>query len=95
MDIIELLDKIDAAKPYFMGCSGITEPVDIEGNIIREGDILTYDYGDSVNQKPWMFSPTYVVVKHKSGKGLCAIGVSKDLYLHDFRFKNCKKISED
>lgn len=33
-------------KIYFKGDSGITEPVDINGELIVEGSILTTDYGD-------------------------------------------------
>jgi len=33
-------------KMYFKGDSGIKNPIDLQGNAILEGDILTRDYGD-------------------------------------------------
>lgn len=76
---------------YLGGCSGVEKPVDINGDAINEGDKLTWDYGDSDEVKDWMLKPIFVVEAHKSG-GLCARGIERDLYLHDFRFKHTRKI---
>ena len=85
-------------KVYFGGCKGIQSPVDIDGNQINEGDLLTFDYGD-FEKKPegWEDKAVFIVERHKSG-GLCAVGlITKSsgarLYLHDFRFKFCKKVA--
>ncbi len=80
-------------KMYFMGCSGIKNPVDMEGKSISVGDRLSWDYSDlGEDPVPWMLKPIFIVAEHKSGKGLCAIGIDKDLYLHDFRFQYCRII---
>ena len=41
-------------KMYFRGGKGVENPVDIEGNVISEGTVLTTDYGDyeTYMQKP-------------------------------------------
>jgi hypothetical protein len=95
-------------KTYFKGTSGIQNPVDINGAIIKAGSILTRDYADyeKYMHKPhpinYETNPFYLVKEHISGKGLYAesIEIIKDhsmpnarFYLHDFRFKNCKIIS--
>jgi hypothetical protein len=79
---------------YLNGCSGISDPTDIDGVVIEEGDKLTWDYGDSDEIKPWMREPVFIVERHKSG-GLCAKGIDKPLYLHDFRFKYTRKICSE
>ena len=77
---------------YFSGCSGIEKPIDINGTPIKKGDQLTWDYGDSEEINDWMLEPIFIVESHESG-GLCAKGIHKDLYLHDFRFEYCKIIN--
>ena len=37
-----------------------------------------------------MLTPIFIVKEHSLGDGLCAVGINKDLYLHDFRFKCCE-----
>ena len=84
-------------KVYFGGCKGIQSPVDIDGSPISEGDLLTFDWGNSENKPDgWESEAVFRVQRHKSG-GLCAIGIrerqpGERLYLHDFRFKFCKRI---
>ena len=82
------------AKVYLNGCAGIDPLVDMNGEPISIGDQLSWDYGDPYYQKKgvddWMLGPIFNVVEHKSGRGLCAKGINKDLYLHDFRFEFCK-----
>ena len=81
---------------YIGGCSGIKNPVDAKGKQITEGCKLTWDFHDSHYQKggvkDWMREPVFEVKRHKSGEGLCAVGINKDFYLHDFRFKYCEVI---
>ena len=79
-------------KVYLNGCSGIKVPRDIDGTIINAGDQLTFDYGDSDEVKDWMLEAIFKVEAHESG-GLCARGIHKELYLHDFRFKHCKVVN--
>lgn len=82
-----------------MGCKGIEKPVDANGEYIKEGDLLTWDFHDEYYKKSgiedWMRKPIFKVEKHKSGKGLCAKGINKDLYLHDFRFVFCEIVRAD
>lgn len=83
-------------KAYLNGCKGIKNPLDMNGDEIKAGDQLTWDFGDphyaSAPIPDWMRKPIFVVKEHKSGKGLCATGIYEELYLHDFRFKYCEKI---
>jgi hypothetical protein len=78
------------------GCKGIQDPKDMHGSTINVGDNLSWDYGCDYYQsdpdriKPWMKEAIFIVKEHESGKGLCATGINKDLYLHDFRFKFCE-----
>jgi len=87
-----------AVKMYLNGTSGIVKPCDFDGNEIKVGDILTYDYlspyFDDQDTTHYINKPVYIVQEHKSGKGLCAVGISQKLYLHDFRFKYCKIIKQ-
>lgn len=82
---------------YINGCSGIISPVDMHGNQIKAGDKLSWDFGDPYYQKngveEWMKKAIFVVVPHESGSGLCAVGIEKKLYLHDFRFKYCELVT--
>jgi len=93
-------------KMYFKGGLGMLDPVDINGAVIRAGDILTTDYGD---YEDYMHKPIAEHRKHEAfylveqGEGFlfaqsikeCAFGVMGGrFYLHDFRFKHCKKIQE-
>lgn len=84
-------------KAHFMGCSGIENPVDANGKEIKAGDKLTWDFHDDYYKETriedWMKKPIFLVEQHKSGNGLCATGIEKELYLHDFRFKYCEVIS--
>jgi hypothetical protein len=76
---------------YFKGCSEIKKPADANGKEIKVGDELTWDFHDDLDEiKDWMRKPIFKVELHPSGKGLCAKGIHKDLYLHDFRFKYCE-----
>ncbi len=85
-------------KIYLGGTSEIKAPVDFDGKEIVEGDILTFDYLDPFFEKDdmsgYIIKPVYKVMMHKSGKGLCAVGINNRLYLHDFRFKYCRKLIE-
>jgi hypothetical protein len=83
-------------KVYLSGTSEIKSPVDFDGNEITEGDTLTFDYLDPFFEKKdtsgCVDKPIYKVMMHKSGKGLYAQGINDELYLHDFRFKYCRKV---
>lgn len=73
-------------------------PVDLHGNPVKIGDKLSWDFGDPFYQEhgvqAWMKEPVFVVEQHANGKGLCAVGINKHLYLHDFRFKFCERIAD-
>lgn len=93
-------------KVFFKGGSGIESPVDIEGNEIKAGDKLTTDYGD---YEDYMKKPIEESRKHEpfylveQGDGFLfaqsievykgSLGSESKFYLHDFRFKFCKKIN--
>jgi len=80
-------------KAYIRGGQWIKNPVDALGNEIKAGDTLTWDFHDNFKPdevKEWMRRKIFIVQEHSSGKGLCAKGIDKDLYLHDFRFKYCE-----
>ena len=83
-------------KIYMNGTSGIKDPVDFDGNKIKAGDELTYDYLDPFfgdrDMSNYAGVATYKVKHHESGGGLYAVGINKKLYLHDFRFKYCKVV---
>lgn len=92
---------------YFKGGSGIKEPTDYTGKIIKEGDILTTDTFDDVFDErfykthyPKMtkediekrkHTPTYKVKWNPKGF-FYGVGIEQELYLHDFRFKHTKII---
>lgn len=82
-------------RVHLAGCSGIQAPVDMHGVPINVGDRLSWDFGDypAAEVKAWMAEPVFVVEQLASGRGLCAVGIEKQLYLHDFRFKYCKRIA--
>ena len=83
-------------KIRLKGCSGIQNPVDMHGQAINVGDRLSWDYGDyhqGADVESWMKEPMFVVEPHPSGRGLCAVGIEKPLYLHDFRFKHCELVA--
>lgn len=87
-------------KVHLFGCQGIQNPVDMHGEAIEVGDKLSWDFGDTFYKdndrvEDWMKKPIFEVHAHKSGKGLCAKGIEKDFYLHDFRFKYCEKIKNN
>lgn len=94
-------------KVYFRGDSEIENPVDIDNNLIYEGDILTRDYGDYekyniIVRDYYPIEPFYLVKINKNGYFYAesvniiddSIGNDKRFYLHDFRFKYCKKINK-
>ena len=95
-------------KMYFQGDSGIKTPIDLNGNVILEGDILTRDYGDyeSIGLKVgenYATEPFYKVKVNENGGffaesinpvgGTILDGDKKYFYLHDFRFRFCVKLS--
>lgn len=93
-----IMIRKDRLKVYLNGCSGIEKPVDMHGNEISIGDKLSWDYGCPYYKDkivPWMKEPIFIVKAHRNGKGLCAEGINKELYLHDFRFKYCERIVGD
>lgn len=83
-------------KIFFKGGEGIINPVDMEESPIKEGDILSFDYGDyeSYMGEPYpehrKSIPIYEVRLDRSTGLLFGSGLYSDLYLHDFRFKYCK-----
>ena len=81
---------------YFRSGKGIEDPVDATGRVIKVGDKLTWDFHDPYYQETgvddWMKEPIYVVKEHENGYCLCGIGIEKELYLHDFRFKYCEVV---
>ena len=92
-------------KMHFKGGSGIKKPVDIDGNEILLGSILTRDYGDyeknglKVTEKH-QSQPFYVVKINDKGVYYAesiepyVSPVSESyFYLHDFRFKHAKVVS--
>ena len=96
-------------KVYFKGGYGIENPIDYNGNPIKEGDILTSDcFDDFFNQefykknypdwtdediKVMKHSPTYKVKWNPKGF-FYGVGIERNLYLHDFRFKFTKIIEK-
>lgn len=95
-------------KMYFKGDSGIKNPIDLNGNAISEGDILTRDYGDYESlgigvRENYPTEPFYKVKVNEKGGffaesinpvgGTILEGDKKYFYLHDFRFKFCVKVS--
>ncbi len=96
-------------KMYFKGGKGILNPLDFDGNEIKEGDILTNDYFDEFfnddfyteHYPNWTkqdieerkHKPTYIVKYNQKGFFYGA-GIEQDLYLHDFRFKFTKIIKK-
>lgn len=96
------------ATMYFKGGSGIENPVDINGDEIQAGDLLTTDYGDNAEynipeaSEERKSKPFYLV--EKSDKGFffaqsiefCTHSAFPEsrFYLHDFRFKYCKKVND-
>lgn len=91
---------------YFKGDSGIKEPVDMDGKIIKEGDLLTRDYGDNEKyeiktQDHYPTEPFYLVKTNSKGGYFAEsikpyeifLGDEKYFFLHDFRFKYCKLIN--
>lgn len=92
-------------KVYFKGDSGIKEPVDMEGKPIKEGDLLTTDYGDypkyNIEVKEHYSTTPFYIVKINEKGGYYAesikpyenfLGEDKYFFLHDFRFKYTKLI---
>jgi hypothetical protein len=95
-------------KMYFKGGSGIKDPVDFNGESIKEGDILSPDSFDtpdsfySTHYPSWTkedieaykHKAVYVVKYNKEKEFYFAEGISQQLYLHDFRFKFTKIIKQ-
>lgn len=95
-------------KMYFKGGEGITNPVDVEGNEIVEGDILTHpwfedDYVQFFNKhlnetdleviEARVHAPSVIVIKNSYGGFFFGDSLDGDsLYMHDFRFKYTKKL---
>ena len=86
----------ESIRIYIGGCSGIKNPVDANGKQITVGSKLTWNFHDDYYKgKPvadWMKKPIFIVKEHDSGEGLCAVGIDKDLYLHDFKFEYCEAV---
>lgn len=95
----------EVVKMYFKGDSGIKNPIDLEGNLISEGDILTRDFGDYEKhhidiKENYKTEPFYKVKINEKG-GFYAESIepctstieTTYFYLHDFRFKFCLKIN--
>lgn len=95
-------------KMYFKSGSGIELPTDYDGKLIKEGDILTTDnFGEhafdddfyKTHYPTWTkedierikHTPTYKVKWNTKGF-FYGVGLEKDLYLHDFRFKHTKVV---
>jgi hypothetical protein len=103
------MEEKKEVKMYFKGDSGIKEPVDMDGNSIKEGDILTRDYGD--NEKygiavgdNYPTDPFYKVQINSRGgffaESIETVDISgldpdRRFFLHDFRFKYCKIIKSE
>lgn len=84
-------------KVHLKGCSGIQAPADRHGVPITVGDRLSWDFGDAppgTKVEDWMKEAVFVVEEHPSGRGLCAVGIKAQLYLHDFRFRFCERIAD-
>lgn len=91
-------------KMYFKGDSGIKNPIDLEGNEISEGDILTTDFGDyekfNINvEENYKTDPFYKVKINNEGGfyaesiEICTATIEPSyFYLHDFRFEFCLKL---
>lgn len=92
-------------KMFFKGSSGIENPVDFNGSVIKIGDILTGDYhgvkvgiigySSSDDERVNLLDkPLYEVKGHQNG-GLFAESINPEqyLYLHDFRFKYTKIVN--
>jgi hypothetical protein len=100
------MEEKNDIKMYFRGDSGIKTPVDLEGNSISVGDILTCDYADYEKNgieitERHKTEPFYIVkINDKGGYyaesiKACTATISESyFYLHDFRFKYCKLISK-
>lgn len=94
-------------KIYFKGDSGIKQPVDMQGNSIKEGDLLTRDYGDypkyDIKVGENYHCEAFYKVKINEKGGFFAesikpcggiLGEDKYYFLHDFRFKHCRIIKQ-
>ena len=79
---------------YFAGCTGIKNPKDWSGVEIKEGDKLSFDYHDMESVGDNLKKALFLVEKHPSGDGLCAKGIHRDSYLHDFRFEYCDIVND-
>lgn len=101
------MEETGKVKMYFKGDSGIKNPIDMDGFPIKQGDLLTRDYGDNekykIETKPNYPTDPFYVVKINDKGGYFAesikpyevfLGENKYFFLHDFRFKHCKIISK-
>lgn len=94
-------------KVYLEGGSGIKNLVDLNGNTISEGDVLTRDYGDYETiglkvREEYLTEPFYKVKVNDNGifyaesiepiSSVVIDGDKRYYYLHDFRFKFCMKL---
>lgn len=94
---------------YFKGGEKIESPVDYNGNLIKEGDILTHSYFDKNMDS---FFKTYcpkmtpeeieltthkpsVIVRWNDEGFFYGEGIEKKLYMHDFMFKFAKIVSNE
>jgi hypothetical protein len=80
----------------------------MDGLTIKEGDLLTKDYGDYEKyniERPsyYPITPFYVVKINEKGGYFAEsikpyetfLGEDKYFFLHDFRFKYCKQIKTE
>lgn len=73
-------------KVYLNGCSGVENPIDVDGKPIKEGDILTHTWFDEHGEQfckehnispEQQMKPTYIVKMHESGDGLFGEGLEE------------------
>lgn len=96
-------------KMYFKGGAGIENPVDVNGNPIVLGSILTHCYFEKdmdnffKHHYPHLTPDDIIevinrpsVVVRQNEKGiLFGEGIYKTLYMHDFRFKYTKLLGHE